>query len=70
MLLTEIHIQIQVALHDCLLRSGLLGDGDAPSEIVYGEEKHVLYWANQSSKGRIKSTGTTRPTAPSKYPEK
>ncbi len=53
LLLTETHIQIQVALHDCLPRSSLLGDGDTPSEIVYGEEKYVLYWVDQSSKGRI-----------------
>jgi hypothetical protein len=61
---TGTRIQRQAALHDCLPRSRLLGDGDTPSVIVYGEEKHVLYWVDQSSKGRIKisCTGTTRPT--------
>ncbi len=48
----ETHIQRQAALHDCLPR--LL-------EIVYGEEKNILYWADQSSQGRIgvSCTGTT-----------
>ncbi len=27
----------------------LLGDGDKWIEIVYGEEKNILYWPDQSS---------------------
>jgi hypothetical protein len=33
----------------------MLGDGDTSIEIVYGEEKNILYWVDQSSQGRIKS---------------
>jgi hypothetical protein len=36
------HIKGQATLHDCPL--SLLGDGDKGFEIVYGEEKHILYW--------------------------
>jgi hypothetical protein len=50
LLSTEIHIQIQVALHDCLPRSRLLGDEDTPSEIVYGEEKNISYWADRAAR--------------------
>jgi hypothetical protein len=35
----ETHTMRQAAQHDCLLR--LLGDGDI--EIMYGEEKQILY---------------------------
>ncbi len=56
------HIQRQAALHDCLPK--LLGDEDTNIKIVYGEEKNILYWADQSSQGRIKvsCTGATSQT--------
>jgi hypothetical protein len=40
-----------------------LDDGDKIIEIVYGEEKNILFWADQSSQGRIKvsCTGITSP---------
>jgi hypothetical protein len=46
-----------VALHDCLpsAQPRLLGDGDTKTEIMYGEEKNILYEADQSSHGRIKN---------------
>ncbi len=34
----------QANLHDCL--PSLPGDGDKWIEIVYGEEKNILYWAD------------------------
>ncbi len=37
----------QVTQHGCL--PGLLGDGDKGFEIVYGEGKKYLYWADYSS---------------------
>ncbi len=42
----------------------LLDDGDTGIEIVYSEEKNILYWADQSSQGRTKNscTGTPSPT--------
>jgi hypothetical protein len=42
----------------------LLGDGDTESEIVCGEEKNNLHWADQSSQVRIKIffNGTKSPT--------
>ncbi len=55
----ETHIQRQAALHNCLPR--LLGDGANKFKKVYGEEKNILYWTDQSSQGRIKVScaGTT-----------
>jgi hypothetical protein len=38
------HTKRQANQHGCLPR--LLGDGDKGIEIVYGEEKNVLYWAD------------------------
>jgi hypothetical protein len=42
----------------------LLGDGDKGSQIVYDEEKNILYWANWSSQDRknISCNGTKSPT--------
>jgi hypothetical protein len=37
------------SLSDCQL--WMLGDEDTSIEIVYGEEKNILYWADQSSRG-------------------
>jgi hypothetical protein len=56
----EIHIKRQVTQHDCLLPS-LLSDGDKWPKKVYGDEKHILYWADYSNQGRTKIsfTGTT-----------
>ncbi len=50
------------SLSDCQL--WMLGDEDTSIEIVYGEEKNILYWADQSSRGikKISCTGTTSPT--------
>jgi hypothetical protein len=40
-----------------------MGDGDKEIEVVYGEEKNILYWADLTSQGRteISSTGTASP---------
>jgi hypothetical protein len=48
-----------VTPHGCL--PSLLGDGDKGIEIVYGEEKKILCWADYSSEGKTKifCTGTT-----------
>ncbi len=42
------------------LTGQVLGNGDTETEIVYGAEKNILHWADQSSQGRIKvsCTGT------------
>jgi hypothetical protein len=40
----ETHTKRQATQHGCLL--SLLCDGDKRSEIVYGEEKYILYWAD------------------------
>jgi hypothetical protein len=44
--------------------SSLLGDGDKLIDIVYGDEKNILRWADQSKQGatKISCTGTTGPT--------
>ncbi len=34
---------------------GLLGDGDKRIEILYGEEKNILYWADWSSQAQNKN---------------
>ncbi len=63
--ITETHIKRQAARHDCLPTvHSLLGDGDKLIEIVYGEEKYILYCADQSSQGKTKisCTGTMSPT--------
>jgi hypothetical protein len=65
----ETLIKRQATQHGCL--PSLLGDGDKGIEKVYGEEKNILYWADESSQGRTKisCTGTTSPTnQPSKGP--
>jgi hypothetical protein len=41
---SETHIKRQATLHNCL--SSLLGNGDELIEIVYGEEKYILFWAD------------------------
>jgi len=41
---TETHTKRQATQHDCLL--SLLDDGDKGIEIVYGEEKYILYRAD------------------------
>ncbi len=48
--------------HGCLL--SLLGDGVKRTVLVYGEEKNILYQADQSSQGRTKitCTGKNEPT--------
>jgi hypothetical protein len=40
----ETHIERQATQHGRL--PSLLGDGDKGNEIVYGEEKNILYWAD------------------------
>ncbi len=40
----ETQTKRQVTLHDCL--PSLLGDGDKWIEIVYSEEKYILYWVS------------------------
>jgi hypothetical protein len=42
----EAHTKRQATQHGCL--PGLLGDGDNKIEIVYGEEKNILYLADKS----------------------
>jgi hypothetical protein len=39
----------------CTLLPSLLGNGEKEIEIVYGEEKNILYWADKNSKGRTKN---------------
>jgi hypothetical protein len=43
----ETHIKRQATQHDCL--PSLLSGGDKLPEIVYDDEKHVLYWTNYSN---------------------
>jgi hypothetical protein len=45
---SEIHTKRQATQHDCL--SSLLGDEDKCIEIVYVEEKLILYWATRAAK--------------------
>jgi hypothetical protein len=55
----------QATQHGCLPTAQLAaGDGDKGKEIVYGEEKYILYWTGSSSQGRPKiyCTGMTSPT--------
>jgi hypothetical protein len=40
----ELHNKRQATQHGCL--PSLLGSGDKGTEIVYGEEKYILYWAD------------------------
>ncbi len=40
----ETHTKRQATQDNC--PPSLLGDGDKWIEIVYGEEKHILYWAD------------------------
>jgi hypothetical protein len=42
--LTQTHTKRQADQHDCL--SSLLGDEEKGVEIVYGEGKNILYWAD------------------------
>ncbi len=60
--ITETHIKRQAARHDCL--SSLLGDGDKWIEMVYREEKSILYCTDLSIQGRTKIpwTGHDEPT--------
>jgi hypothetical protein len=44
---TETHTKRQATQHDCL--PSLMNDGDKRIEIVDGEGKHILYWADYSS---------------------
>jgi hypothetical protein len=39
----DTHYKRQATHHGCL--PSLLGGGDKGIEIVYGEEKNILYWA-------------------------
>ncbi len=41
--LPETHMKRQATQHGCL--PSLLDDGDTEIEIVNGEEKNILYWA-------------------------
>jgi hypothetical protein len=50
--MTETHLKRQVTLHDCL--PSLLGDMAKRIEIVYGEEKNILYWADLRGQRRTK----------------
>jgi hypothetical protein len=52
----------QSTQHGCL--PSLLGDRDEGIEIVYGEEKQILYGVDQGSEGRTKISciGSTTPT--------
>ncbi len=43
----ETHTKRQATKHDCL--PSLLGDGDKVIEIVYGEEKNILYLATRAT---------------------
>jgi hypothetical protein len=43
-LLPETHTKRQATQHGCL--PSLLGDGYKGIEILYDEEKKILYWAN------------------------
>jgi hypothetical protein len=43
-LLPETHTKRQATQHGWL--PSLLDDGDKGTEILYGEEKIILYWAN------------------------
>ncbi len=52
-MLPEKHTKRQATHHGCL--PSLLGDGDKGIEMVYGEEKNILYRADLSSPGRTKS---------------
>jgi hypothetical protein len=45
----ETHTKKQATQHGCL--PSLLGDRDKEGEIVYVEEKNILYWADYSSQG-------------------
>ncbi len=52
--------------HDCL--PSLLGDGDKRSEIVYDEEKLILYRADYSNQGRTKISCAITTSQPRKDP--
>ncbi len=58
----ETHIKRQATRQDCL--PSLLGNGDKWIDIVYGEEKNLLYWSDWSNQGstKISCTGSTSPT--------
>jgi hypothetical protein len=55
---SETHNNRQVAQHGCL--PSLLGDGDKGIEMVYGEEKNILYWVIIAAKAEQKSFLPTR----------
>ncbi len=62
----HIHIKRQVIQHDC--RPSLLGDVDKLTDIVYGWEKHILYWVDYSNQGRTKIFCTGATNQPRKNP--
>jgi hypothetical protein len=43
------HEQFAIWISLTLVVPSLLGDGDKGFEIVYGEEKFILFWADWSS---------------------
>ncbi len=54
----EAHTKSQATQNVCL--PSLLGDGNREIEIVYSEEKNILYWAlEQPRLNKISITGTT-----------
>ncbi len=59
--LPETQIKRQVTQHDC--PPSLLGDGHKCTEILYCDEKHIVYWADYIKQGRTKifCTGTRSP---------
>jgi hypothetical protein len=58
----DTHTKRQATQHGCL--PSLIGDGDRGIEIVYGEEKYILYWATRAAKAeqKVSCTSTTRST--------
>ncbi len=42
----ETQIKSQVTWHNFLCLPSMLGEGDKRIEMVYGEEKNILYWAD------------------------
>ncbi len=52
------HTKRQATQHGCLPR--LLGNGVKGIEIVYGEDKNILYWADYSSQGTTGPTNQLR----------
>ncbi len=66
----ETHTKRQANQLGCLSTvSSLLGDGVKRIELVYGEEKNILYWADLSNQGRTKISCTDM-TSPTNQPRK